>query len=97
MANKYEELGRQIGALVGEKNAAYGDSFGQVGDFLEILYPNGIPVESYTDALCIVRIFDKLKRIATKKDAFGESPYRDIAGYALLGTLKDEYQKEDKK
>jgi hypothetical protein len=94
MANKYEELGQQIGALTGEKNAAYGDSFGQVGKFLEILYPNGIPVESYTDALCIVRMFDKLKRIATKKDAFGESPYRDIAGYALLGTLKDEEAKK---
>lgn len=94
MTNKYEELGKQIGALVGEKNVAYGDSFGQVGSFLQILYPNGIPVESYTDALCIVRIFDKLKRIATHKDAFGESPYRDIAGYALLGTIKDELAKE---
>jgi len=95
MGNKYEDLGKQIGALVDEKNAAYGNSFGQVGDFLKILYPNGIPVDSYTDALCIVRMFDKLKRIATKKDAFGESPYRDIAGYALLGVLKDEQPQED--
>jgi len=94
MTEKYEELGKQIGALVDEKNKAYGDSFGQVGKFLEILYPNGIPVSAYTDALCIVRIFDKLKRIATNKDAFGESPYRDIAGYALLGTIKDELDKE---
>lgn len=87
--NKYEDLGKQIGVLVDQKNKAYGNSFGEVGDFLKILYPNGIPPESYTDALCIVRIFDKLKRIATKKDAFGESPYQDIVGYALLGTQKD--------
>jgi len=86
---KYTELAKEIGNLVDEKNKAYGNSFNEVGEFLKILYPNGIPVESYTDALCIVRIFDKLKRIATNKDAFGESPYRDIAGYALLGAQKD--------
>lgn len=86
---KYRDLATKIGALVDEKNTAYGNSFGEVGDFLKILYPNGIPPESYTDALCIVRIFDKLKRIATNKNAFGESPYQDIAGYALLGTQKD--------
>lgn len=88
-SNKYEELGKEIGALVDEKNAAYGDSFNQAGKFLEILYPDGIPVSAYTDALCIVRIFDKLKRIATDKDALGENPYRDVAGYALLGIMKD--------
>lgn len=38
--------------------------------------------------LCIVRIFDKLMRIANKKDAFAESPYADLAGYALLGEKK---------
>lgn len=96
MTGKYEKLGQEIGTLVDEKNAAYGDSFGQVGKFLEILYPNGIPVHAYTDALCIVRIFDKLKRIATKKDAFSESPYRDIGGYALLGAMKDELIKLEK-
>lgn len=86
---KYQDLATKIGALVDEKNTAYGNSFGEVGEFLRILYPNGIPPEAYTDALCIVRIFDKLKRIATNKDAFGESPYQDIVGYALLGTQKD--------
>lgn len=35
--------------------------------------------------LITVRIFDKLKRIATDRDALGESPYRDIAGYGILG------------
>lgn len=86
---RYQQLANKIGELVDEKNKAYGNSFGEVGDFLRILYPTGIPPEAYTDALCIVRIFDKLKRIATAKDAFGESPYQDIVGYALLGTQKD--------
>jgi len=37
----------------------------------------------------MIRIIDKLFRIATQKEAFGESPYRDIAGYGLLGVMKD--------
>lgn len=86
---KYKELAERIGNLVDDKNAAYGSSFDQAGDFLKLLYPDGIPVASYTDMLCVVRIFDKLKRIATRKDAFGESPYGDIVGYGLLGLFKD--------
>jgi hypothetical protein len=90
MTGKYETLGQAIGALVDEKNAAYGDAFGKTGDFLKLLYPDGIRPEQYADALCIVRIFDKLMRIANKKDAFGESPYKDIAGYSLLGAAMAE-------
>jgi hypothetical protein len=86
---KYKELAEQIGNLVEEKNAAYGNSFDQAGEFIRLLYPNGIPPEAYGDMLCVVRIFDKLKRIATNKDAFGESPYGDIIGYGLLGLHKD--------
>lgn len=82
---KYEQLSLEIGKLVDEKQAAYGDSFGKAGAVMKILYPDGIPVEKIDDALCIVRIIDKLFRIATDKDALGESPYRDIAGYGLLG------------
>jgi len=83
--SKFKELGNRVGELVDEKNAAYGNSFGEAGEFLKILYPDGINPDQYTDMLCVVRIFDKMKRIATKKDAFGESPYQDIVGYALLG------------
>lgn len=43
----YEEIGRQIGELVDTKNKQYGDAFNKTGDFLEILYPNGIEVEDY--------------------------------------------------
>lgn len=90
----YEQLGADLGKLVGEKNKAYGDSFHRAGEFLRILYPDGIKPEQYTDVLCIVRIFDKLKRIATDKDALGESPYRDIGGYALLGLEHSERQNQ---
>lgn len=89
-SSKYKILGTKIGELVDKKNKAYGNSFGEAGNFLKILYPDGIKPEQYTDMLCVVRIFDKLKRIATKKEAFDESPYRDIAGYSLLGLELDE-------
>lgn len=79
------EIAAEVGALVTDKNQAYGSSFAKTGAFLRLLYPNGISPAAYDDALLLVRIFDKQMRIATAKDAFGESPYRDIAGYGLLG------------
>lgn len=95
MANdSYEELGRSVGALVDVKNKAYGSAFDDAGEFLKLLYPDGIQPGQYTDALALVRIFDKMKRIATDRDALGESPYRDIAGYGLLGLKRVERSKE---
>lgn len=91
---KFAKLATRIGELVDKKNEAYGNSFGEAGTFLRILYPDGVPPDKYDDMLCIVRIFDKLKRIATKKDAFGESPYGDIVGYGLLGLNRDQEEKD---
>jgi hypothetical protein len=80
----YAEIGQQIGALVETKQAAYGDAFGKAGAVFRLLYPEGIPLEKLDDALTVLRVVDKLFRIATDRDALGESPWRDIAGYALL-------------
>lgn len=85
MTIDYVSLARTIGELVQTKQQAYGDSFGKSGEVLKLLYPNGVKVAQYRDMLAITRILDKLFRIATDRDALGESPYRDIAGYALLG------------
>ena len=87
MKTIYEEQAEAIGKLVAEKNSAYGSSFAQAHHVLKVFYPDGIKPEQYTDALAIVRVIDKLFRIATKKDAFGENPWRDIAGYAILGVV----------
>ena len=92
---KYESVAKELGSLVEQKNAAYGDSFGQANQILETLYPNGIQPEQYLDLLAIVRVIDKLFRVANKKDAFGESPWRDICGYAILGVAND-MEKEKK-
>jgi hypothetical protein len=86
-ATKITTLAVELGELVAQKNKAYGNAFGKTGTFLKLLYPDGITPDQYGDALCIVRIFDKLMRIATNPTAYGESPFRDIAGYGLLGSL----------
>lgn len=83
---KYEKAGQKLGRLVDNKQAAYGDAISGVEDILKILYPQGIKPEEYRDLLLIVRIEDKICRIARGvKEAFGESPFRDIAGYGILG------------
>lgn len=81
----FAEIGTEIGKLVEEKNAAYGSSFQRSGDVMRILYPDGIPPEKLDDALAVIRVIDKLFRIAHAANAFGESPWKDLAGYGILG------------
>lgn len=85
---KYENLGSDIGKLVAEKQEAYGDAFGKSGNVLRILFPNGVEPSQYTDLLTVARMLDKLFRIATDKDAFGEDPFSDIVGYGLLAMAR---------
>jgi|GEM_PF-1166063 len=89
-SERFLRIAAEVGDLVRQKNEAYGDSFGTCGDFLRLLYPDGILPSQYGDALALARTFDKQMRIATSKDAFGESPWRDIAGYAVLGAEQHE-------
>ena len=80
----FSRIAASIGALVDLKQEAYGDSFGKAPRILRILYPDGIMSDQYEDVLAIVRILDKFSRIATDKDALGENPWQDVAGYAIL-------------
>lgn len=89
-SERFERIGNEVGKLVAEKNAAYGDSFARSGEIMAIFYPSGISREQMTDALGVVRVVDKLFRIATDRDALGESPWRDIAGYGVLGAARAE-------
>jgi hypothetical protein len=82
--------------LVERKQAAYGDSFGKAGAVIKILYPDGVPTEAVPEMLTVVRVIDKLFRIATARDALGESPWDDIAGYALLAAARVRREKEQK-
>jgi hypothetical protein len=80
------QRGHDLGLLLQKKNAAYGDSFSKSGEFLKLLYPEGVKPEQYAEMLVLVRIFDKQMRIATDRDALGENPFQDIAGYGILGS-----------
>lgn len=88
----FNEIAKELGELVTEKNAAYGSAFQVSGDVLRLFYPDGVKPEQYKDLLLVARICDKLMRIASRKDAFGESPYKDIAGYAILGISMDTHK-----
>jgi hypothetical protein len=88
--DRYYDVAANMAKLVNEKQAAYGDSFGKAGEIMRVLYPEGIKAEQMDDALTIVRVIDKLFRVATKKDAFGESPWKDVMGYAMLATVRDQ-------
>ena len=84
----FTELANGIGELVEHKNKAYGSAFDRAGDFLRVLYPEGIKPDQYKDMLCIVRVFDKLMRIATSYEGTEEKKvdaYSDLMGYGLLG------------
>jgi len=85
--NKFLEKAIEIGNLVEEKNVAYGDSFKQSQEIIKVLFPNGVKIAQYQDFLAIIRMLDKLFRIATDRDALGENPWNDIAGYAILSSV----------
>jgi hypothetical protein len=92
----YEEIGQRIGKLVAEKQKAYGNSYGNSGKILEILFPNGVKPAEYTELLAICRVVDKLFRLANDPHYGGESPWGDIVGYGLLRLGSwEQRQKED--
>ena len=91
----YTNLGATIGRLVEEKDQTYGSSFQRSQEILKILYPAGVRPDQYCDMLGMIRVIDKLFRIANRKGAFGENPWQDIAGYGLLGVANEVDEEEE--
>ena len=92
-ASTFECVASEVGRLVTEKNKAYGSSFEKSGAIMRIFYPEGVSHTQLDDALTVIRVLDKLFRIATARDALGESPWRDVMGYALLAVERVEREK----
>jgi hypothetical protein len=91
---EFEKIATDIGKLVAEKNIAYGDSFSHTGDIIKLLFPEGIPPGKYEVFLALVRIMDKIFRLATNPDYNNENAWADIAGYCVL-MLGYESEKHD--
>lgn len=85
-----KQIANDLSQLIEKKNQAYGNAFDKTEDILKILYPNGIKVEQYKDIHVLVRMLDKICRIARDNDPFNESPYMDLAGYSLLALERRE-------
>ena len=88
--NSLKDISLNLGSLLEEKNRSYGSAFSKSSEILKILYPAGVQPNQYTDLLLTTRILDKLFRIANDKSAFNEEPWKDIAGYGLLGIYKEQ-------
>jgi len=87
---RFQTIGRWIGQLVDDKDRAYGEAILTVERILAVLYPEGISPDRYKDALILVRILDKLSRIAKgDPQAFGEDPWADCAGYSIQGVVRN--------
>jgi hypothetical protein len=85
--SKYKKVAKKLSTLLEKKNEAYGNAFQKTTELLKIIYPNGIPATKYKDIHVIVRMLDKINRIAENNDPMGESPYMDLAGYAILALV----------
>lgn len=96
---KFEKVGQDIGKLVDKKNAEYGSSFEKVDQIMAILYPNGISVPQLKNASILVRILDKVVRVANGNQG-DENAFNDLAGYGILmsaePTKKGIFSKGDK-
>ena len=80
----YHDLAREIADLLEVKQAMYGNSVGTAPKILALLYPDGVRVDQYADMLTVVRMLDKLKRVATGQADDPEDPWLDLCGYPLL-------------
>ena len=92
--SRFHTIADGIASLICLKQRAYGDSFTKAQLIMDILYPGGVPVSSYRDMLTIIRILDKLSRIATADDPMNEDPWMDIVGYGLLALWQRERAQE---
>lgn len=89
MQDKFKKITDDLATILSIKDEAYGNAFDKTTHILSLLYPNGIKVEQYKDLHVIIRMLDKISRIARDNDPLGESPYMDIAGYSILSLARD--------
>lgn len=92
-AKLFESKSSELARLLTGKAEEYGPigSFEKSTDVFLCLYPNGVRPDQMSDFLTLVRIVDKLFRIANHTAGDLEDPYSDIAGYCILTLIKDSF------
>lgn len=88
-ARRLREIGVFVTRNTIDKNQKYGDAARKVTALLYELYPDGIAPDQYPNALLLIRLLDKVVRLAAytpdRLAADDESPWVDVAGYGVLG------------
>ena len=80
-----ESISCDVVSIVKEKNKEYGSAFQKVSEILTILFPNGIPTNKYHDVAILIRVLDKVCRIASANDKdVKKDAWLDLTGYGLL-------------
>jgi len=77
-------LANELGNMLADKNRQYGDSYARMAHVLPMFYPDGVPPDQLLDAVFILRIVDKLMRIASAQGDDQEDPVLDLCGYGIL-------------
>ena len=84
MELELESISRDVVGVVKEKNREYGSAFQKVSEILTILFPNGIPTNKYHDVAILIRVLDKVCRIASANDKdVKKDAWLDLTGYGL--------------
>lgn len=97
MPRDVHRIASHVAELVSAKGTTYGNCVGRVVTILHLLYPRGIPARAYDNVLLLAHALDKLCRLvhaAGERDPAGESPWLDVAGYALLALQQHERRAE---
>ena len=82
---RLKQTASDVAIIVEEKNREYGSAFQKVSHILSVLFPNGIPTSKYHDVAILVRVLDKICRIASANDKnVKKDAWLDITGYGLL-------------
>ena len=77
MQDKFKKITDDLAQILSIKDEAYGNAFDKTTQSLSLLYPNGIKVEQYKDLHVIIRMLDKISRIARGIPVGGDIEYAD--------------------
>ncbi|HNC56972.1 MAG TPA: hypothetical protein PLP33_16140 [Leptospiraceae bacterium] len=92
MTKSFREIALKQAELLEKKNRAYGGSFNKTSEHLKLLFPDGIVDDQYQHVMFIIRVLDKLSRIANSSLLPPEEgcldAYFDINGYSFLAIKK---------